>query len=329
MNALTVDIEAKSFGPNKVLGAMRLELPEGQIATLLGPSGCGKSTLLSIIAGLDKDYSGNIHVDGDRVAMVFQAPRLLPWRTLAQNIALIPGSGGMERARQLLERVGLGASANQFPQKVSLGMQRRASLARALSVRPTVILMDEPLVSLDAETAADMRPADLRDTGRSRRHRAHRHPRPPRGASPLGPHHRARRPADWNSQRPALATRPHPPQGPGPGRSPPRRLVRRPGAIRQTAVRRKRPGNLSRLHVSARRLHTTRQWQQDAQTPHRAPLFIFPQVSRGRHCGAPLVRATNDAGGALASVRRTDKPGIDVPKFVVSHGEFRSHTARQ
>ena len=157
MTALTIDVKRKAFGENVVLGPISLSLPVGQIAVLLGPSGCGKSTLLSMIAGLDEDYDGRIDVTGAPVAMAFQAPRLLPWRTLAQNIALIPGSGGMERARQLLKRVGLENAADQFPQKVSLGMQRRAALARALAIRPGLILMDEPLVSLDAETAADMR----------------------------------------------------------------------------------------------------------------------------------------------------------------------------
>lgn len=156
-NALSIRVLGKSFGKAAVLGPIDLDLPVGQIATLLGPSGCGKSTLLSMIAGLDPHYQGEIRVTGERIAMIFQEPRLLPWRTLAQNIALIPGAGGMDRGRELLARVGLAASADQFPQKVSLGMQRRAALARALAVRPALILMDEPLVSLDAETAASMR----------------------------------------------------------------------------------------------------------------------------------------------------------------------------
>ena len=157
MMALSIRLTGKSFGKTPVLGAIDLDIPTGQVATLLGPSGCGKSTLLSLIAGLDDDYQGDITLDGDQAAMVFQAPRLLPWRTLVENIALVPGAGGQKRARSLLERVGLSSSADQFPQKVSLGMQRRASLARALAVRPALILMDEPLVSLDAETAASMR----------------------------------------------------------------------------------------------------------------------------------------------------------------------------
>ena len=157
MTALSVDIQGKAFGTNHVLGQITLELADGEIAALLGPSGCGKSTLLSIIAGLDGDFRGSVTAAAQPVAMIFQTPRLLPWRTLEQNIALIPGAGGAPRARELLDRVGLSAAADQFPEKVSLGMQRRAALARALAIRPGLILMDEPLVSLDAETSADMR----------------------------------------------------------------------------------------------------------------------------------------------------------------------------
>ena len=155
--SLDIAITSKFFGKAQVLGEIALSLPAGQIAALQGPSGCGKSTLMSLIAGLDPDYDGWITTPDGPVAMAFQAPRLLPWRTLAQNIALIPGAGGLDRARALLARVGLEGAADQFPQKVSLGMQRRAALARALAIKPALILMDEPLVSLDAETATDMR----------------------------------------------------------------------------------------------------------------------------------------------------------------------------
>ncbi|MEO1470385.1 MAG: ATP-binding cassette domain-containing protein, partial [Pseudomonadota bacterium] len=92
-----------------------------------------------------------------RLAMVFQAPRLLPWRTLAQNIALVPDTGGIAGARAALAQVGLGPQADAYPEKVSLGQQRRAALARALAVRPALMLLDEPLVSLDPENAAAMR----------------------------------------------------------------------------------------------------------------------------------------------------------------------------
>ena len=157
MSVLDIDLAGKSFGSVPVLGAVRLAIEQGQVTTILGPSGCGKSTLLSLIAGLDDVYQGQIQVQASPVAMVFQTPRLLPWRTLAENIAVVPGAGGMTRARALLDRVGLASAMDQFPEKVSLGMQRRAALARALAIRPALILMDEPLVSLDAETATQMR----------------------------------------------------------------------------------------------------------------------------------------------------------------------------
>lgn len=154
---LTVSLTGKSFGTTPVLGPIDFTLDPGERAALLGPSGIGKSTLLNLIAGFDTDYSGTITLPPGRVAMVFQSPRLLPWRTLAQNIALIPGAGDLTRARVLLTEAGLGDAADQYPEKVSLGMQRRAALCRALAVNPSLILLDEPLVSLDPASAAQMR----------------------------------------------------------------------------------------------------------------------------------------------------------------------------
>ncbi|MEM7505181.1 MAG: ATP-binding cassette domain-containing protein [Pseudomonadota bacterium] len=157
MSVLGVEIAEKAFEGAPVLRDLRFDLAEGEVAALLGPSGCGKTTLLSLIAGLDTDFAGRIERPEGALAVVFQNPRLLPWRSLAQNIALIPGSGGMARARELLNAVGLAEAADQHPEKVSLGMQRRAALARALAMRPSLVLMDEPLVSLDAENVGVMR----------------------------------------------------------------------------------------------------------------------------------------------------------------------------
>lgn len=155
--SLRVAIVAKRFGAAQVLGPIAFELAPGERAALLGPSGIGKSTLLNAIAGLDPDFDGAVARPEGRVAMVFQTPRLLPWRTLAENIALIPGAGSLDDARGLLARVGLAGAADRHPERVSLGMQRRAALARALSVRPALLLMDEPLVSLDPDNALAMR----------------------------------------------------------------------------------------------------------------------------------------------------------------------------
>lgn len=157
MKVLSVEIRNKGFGGPPVLADLRFELAEGERAALIGPSGIGKSTLLNIVLGIDSDFAGEVRRRSGRVAMVFQAPRLLPWRTLAENIAIVPGSGGDDRARKLLAEVGLAAAVDAFPEKVSLGMQRRAALARALAVDPVLMLLDEPLVSLDPATAAEMR----------------------------------------------------------------------------------------------------------------------------------------------------------------------------
>ncbi|MEL7152887.1 MAG: ATP-binding cassette domain-containing protein [Pseudomonadota bacterium] len=168
MSNFSIEITSKTFGSHQVLSGIDITLSKGEIACILGPSGCGKTTLLSILAGLDTDYQGQFsHPDGP-IAMVFQNPRLLPWRTLAQNIALIPDAGGLDDARQRLAQVGLAEAADQYPEKVSVGMQRRAALARALAIRPALVLMDEPLVSLDPATAAEMRTLlsdTLRDAG--------------------------------------------------------------------------------------------------------------------------------------------------------------------
>ena len=157
MTGLEVEILAKRFGRHQVLSEIRFAIPAGERVALLGASGIGKSTLLALISGADPDFEGRIVRPDGRIAMVFQTPRLLPWRTLTQNIALIPGAGGAARARELLASVGLAEAADQHPEKVSLGMQRRAALARAIAVDPDLILMDEPLVSLDPSSAADMR----------------------------------------------------------------------------------------------------------------------------------------------------------------------------
>lgn len=156
MRGLRVALRGKTFDGSPVLGPVVFDLAAEERVALIGPSGIGKSTLIGLIAGVDPVFDGRIDRPDGPVAMVFQSPRLLPWRTLAQNVALVPGCD-MARARLLLAEVGLAAAADLHPERVSLGMQRRAALARALAVEPAAILLDEPMVSLDPASAATMR----------------------------------------------------------------------------------------------------------------------------------------------------------------------------
>ncbi len=144
-----------------VLSDVSFEVAPRSFLVITGPSGCGKSTLLNIIAGLDTDYEGDVDLGParDRLAFIFQTPRLLPWRTVYENIALVLPSGDPRRAEipAMLERVGLAEAANAYPERLSLGMQRRAALARGFILQPEILLMDEPFVSLDDPTATSLR----------------------------------------------------------------------------------------------------------------------------------------------------------------------------
>lgn len=157
-----------SDGPVTVLAGVDLDIAAGEIVALIGTSGCGKSTLLRQICGLDRPDSGEV-VIGDapvrridpRCAIAFQEPRLLPWRTVADNVALglppgTPDAAGRARVQELLELVGLTAAADRRPRQISGGMAQRVSLARALARTPSVLLLDEPLGSLDALTRLQM-----------------------------------------------------------------------------------------------------------------------------------------------------------------------------
>lgn len=143
---------------------------EGQLVSIVGPSGCGKSTVLSILAELHEATEGSVQIGSDLspfrpgkdVGMVFQKALLLKWRTIVDNVLLpaeilgLPLNESRERARDLLQMVGLADFANAFPQQLSGGMQQRASIARALVHDPKLILMDEPFGALDALTRERM-----------------------------------------------------------------------------------------------------------------------------------------------------------------------------
>ncbi len=153
----------------EILRSITLSVGTDEILTVLGPSGCGKSTLLNCIAGLE-GYEGSIEVNGqpvvgpcDDVAVVFQSPNLLPWRTVRGNTLyglelskVAPRSEWKERVDEALDVVGLHDSADLYPRQLSGGMQQRVNIARALAVRPRVLLMDEPFGALDAITKERM-----------------------------------------------------------------------------------------------------------------------------------------------------------------------------
>src|SRR5271167_3716214 len=163
----------RTFGTHTVLREVDIEIEPGEVVALLGASGSGKSTLLRLIAGLNRPSAGRIEIDGEgvrgidpRCAIVFQEPRLLPWRSLAGNVeyGLAPGtarSRGAGAVRHWLDVVGLSEFVDHYPRQVSGGMAQRAGLARALARRPRVLLLDEPLAALDALTRLRMQ--DLLD----------------------------------------------------------------------------------------------------------------------------------------------------------------------
>lgn len=147
--------------PYEVLRNIEIEIAPRSFVVLTGPSGCGKSTLLNIVAGLDKDFEGEIALGAPdtHVGFIFQSPRLLPWRTVKENIelALPEGDPKLAKSPEMLRQVGLEDFASQYPERLSLGMQRRAALARGFITEPDILLMDEPFVSLDDPTAQGLR----------------------------------------------------------------------------------------------------------------------------------------------------------------------------
>ncbi len=148
-----------------VLEQLNLLVRPGEFLCLLGPNGCGKTTLLRVLAGLEQPDGGAVLLDGTEVdlsaphvgsiGVVFQEPRLLPWQSIERNIASclkplgITGTQAAERIREVLCRVGLAGFEHYFPGRLSGGMQQRASIARALSFDPKLLLMDEPFGALD------------------------------------------------------------------------------------------------------------------------------------------------------------------------------------
>ncbi len=140
-----------------VLHDVAFDLRKGEICALLGPSGCGKTTLLRIISGLDSDFEGRVALSSPRkIGMVFQEPRLLPWRSVVQNLRL-GGSSSENDLAEIVAALRLSKHLDHFPGELSLGLARRVAIARAFAVKPDLLLLDEPFVSLDAALAAQLR----------------------------------------------------------------------------------------------------------------------------------------------------------------------------
>jgi len=135
-----------------------LEVQARSMTVLMGPSGCGKTTLLRIVAGLDNRFTGKVHVpESARIGVMFQEPRLLPWRTVRQNIQIVAEDMSNAELERLAAAVGIADMLPRFPQELSLGLARRVALARAFAPRPDLLLLDEPFVSLDERTADRLR----------------------------------------------------------------------------------------------------------------------------------------------------------------------------
>ncbi len=161
MNGLVIHIPLKRHADRVLFENFSMELKPGEFVCLVGPSGCGKTTLLNMVAGLDQGHKGAITFgEGGtpRLGYVFQEPRLLPWCTVAENIRLaLPPDIDPHSIEPLLEQVGLACVMNLYPRQLSLGMSRRVALVRAFAINPDILLMDEPLVSLDPPTARKIR----------------------------------------------------------------------------------------------------------------------------------------------------------------------------
>ena len=160
--ALEVQINTKAFrAPDgrtrPVLREVTFSAKMGTVLAFFGPSGMGKSTTLRIAIGLDTDFEGFVRRPPGRLGVMFQEPRLAPWLTVADNIRLVATEGAPDPdIPALLEEVGLRGAAARLPRELSLGMARRAALARALAVAPHMLVLDEPFASLDPQLAAGL-----------------------------------------------------------------------------------------------------------------------------------------------------------------------------
>ena len=165
---LALDNVGKTY-PNGVraLDGVTISVSPGEIVAIVGGSGCGKSTMLRVVSGLDQPSQGRVVLDGERImsphekiGIVFQEPRLLPWLSVADNVGFgladCPNDERRERVGRQVDRVGLADKARVWPRELSGGQAQRVALARALVTRPEVLLLDEPFSALDAFTRVDL-----------------------------------------------------------------------------------------------------------------------------------------------------------------------------
>jgi NitT/TauT family transport system ATP-binding protein len=166
MTGVNISIEHKAFYSSQtgeaktVIANLSITLKSCEFVCLVGPSGCGKTTLLNILANLDKNFQGNIKLSQNdiqpAIGYVFQNPRLLPWRTVRENLELAT-TASSEILDSLLATMNLTDEQQTYPEQLSLGMSRRVSIIRAFAIDPDILLMDEPFVSLDPPTARQAR----------------------------------------------------------------------------------------------------------------------------------------------------------------------------
>ena len=168
MTGVQINISNKTFPATRdaaarhVIANLNLSIASGEFICLVGPSGCGKTSLLNIIADLDQQFDGEIrlgqHQDNPQIGYVFQNPRLLPWRTVRENIELaLPSQQSPDIIESLLQSMNLLDVQHVYPERLSLGMSRRVAIVRAFAIDPDILLMDEPFVSLDPPTARQVR----------------------------------------------------------------------------------------------------------------------------------------------------------------------------
>lgn len=158
--AIELEHVQKNYADHVVLNHLNLRIKKGEFVAIVGRSGCGKSTLLRLIAGLEQVSAGKIKFQSTAtqhsLRVMFQDPRLLPWKNIIQNIQLGLAKEQLDQTEQLLEKVGLKHKATLWPRQLSGGQQQRTALARALAHQPDILLLDEPLSALDALTRLEM-----------------------------------------------------------------------------------------------------------------------------------------------------------------------------